>query len=1176
MTVYGNTWWGKEWLTALKGIDYQNRLARGRSYASNGRVLDIELQGNQIRASVSGSAMQPYNQHIMLRPFEERTKKRIVQGIKAQPLLLSTLLSREMPRTLSKMLEVGDIQLFPKNWDELTANCSCPDSVVPCKHLAAVIYQLATEIDQNPFILFRLRGLDLLEALQEGEAGPKSSTPESQEKKEKQPQTLIEAPLSYGRKDVLPMHPPFDWSQLEHIHFSSIPDSRDRIFRLLEPNPPFYPHRDFRSLLRSNYNRFERGAARMAKNGGEDEKLRHLRVEEVRIYCSANIELLHADFLEDNVSRHRVEKMDELLEQVATLQYNDLTKSPAGLIALYLIHHFCLKLMQTGAILPRVVKLQAEEGEGLYSIRWMPARMLEPVRELFQQIIQLCPPQLLALKHDGETMHFSPADQLRYLCSLFLQEMIGQFGQSRPQGVEPAFIYGDSIDTNHYEQREAPEAISQWLHQFYLAERKHQPILKVEEYKKGYFALSLWISLHETEELLSLEELLQNPEYESQRWQLLQDFGLLSRQVPQLANLLRHPDKEQVLLGSEEFTPLLLETLPALEMLGIRTLLPKALHRIVKPQLSMRLSGNGQFSGSQSFMDLGDLLDFDWQMAIGDKMVGVEEFFKMTERMRGLVKIYDQYVLIDNKELSTLAQKLSKTPKIKGAERLKIALSRNYKGAKVELDRKAEILMKRLSSVEDVPPPEGLDAELRPYQIKGFQWLVKNAQFGFGSLLADDMGLGKTIQVIALLQEMKNRGQLDKDKALVVVPTTLLSNWSKELEKFAPGLTSEIYHGPKRVLDLSLDITITTYGIVRSDLKKLQEIEWATVVIDEAQNIKNITTAQTRAVKRMQSNCRVAMSGTPVENRLSEYWSIFDFINKGYLGGLSKFTDAYIKPIEQDRDEETLVQFRQITAPFVLRRVKTDKSIIDDLPEKIEVNQFCSLSKEQSALYKNVVDLHLQRIESIQEGIERRGLVFKLMTALKQICNHPVHFLRKGTMKPSLSGKTQRLLEILEEIYDNGEKVLIFTQYKVMGDLLQEFLSERYEQKVLFLHGGLSRKQRDDIVTDFQEKNYIRTMILSLKAGGTGLNLTAANHVIHYDLWWNPAVEAQATDRAFRIGQQKNVMVSRLITKGTFEEKINAMLEHKKELANMAISLGEKWIGELSDRELKGLFDLED
>lgn len=1175
MTVYGNTWWGKQWLSALKGIDYHNRLARGRSYANNGRVLDIVLQGSQIKASVAGSSVEPYNQHIMLRPFEERIKKRIVQGIKAQPMLLSKLLSREMPRTLSKMLEVGDIQLFPESWDELTANCSCPDAAVPCKHLAAVIYQLATEIDQNPFILFRLRGLDLIEGLEEVQSSIKPPDTANGETQAKNPQSLIEEPLNYSRRDVLPIQPSFDWSQLENIHFSVIPDSRDRIFRLLEPNPPFYPHRDFRSLLRSNYNRFERGATRMAKSKGE-EGLQSLRIEELRIYCNANLELIQIDFLEGSTLRQRIKQMDELLEKVTALQYSDLTKSSNGLIALYLIHHFCLKLLQTGAILPRVIKLQASDEEGQYSIRWMPARIIEPVRELFQQILQLCPPQLLALRHENETLHFSPADQLRYICALFLQEMIGQFGQSRPQGVEPAFIYGDSINTNNYEQREAPESIAQWLHQFYLAERKHQPILKVEEYKQGYFALSLWISLDETEELLSLEELLGNPAYESQRWQLLQDFGLLSRQVPQLANLLRHPDKERVLLSSEEFTPLLLETLPALEMLGIRTLLPKALHRIVKPQLSMKLSGTGQFKGSQSFMDLGELLDFDWQMAIGDKMVGVEEFFKMTERMRGLVKIYDEYVLIDNKELSTLAQKLSKTPKIKGAERLKIALSRNYKGAKVELDRKAEVLMNRLSTTEDVPPPKGLDAKLRPYQVKGFQWLVKNAQFGFGSLLADDMGLGKTIQVIALLQEMKNKGQLEKQKALVVVPTTLLSNWSKELEKFAPGLSSEIYHGPKRILDLSLDITITTYGIVRSDLKKLQEIDWAILVIDEAQNIKNITTAQTRAVKRMQSKCRVAMSGTPVENRLSEYWSIFDFINKGYLGGLNKFTDAYIKPIEQDRDEETLVQFRKITAPFVLRRVKTDKSIIDDLPEKIEVDQFCSLSKEQSALYKNVVDLHLQRIESVQEGIERRGLVFKLMTALKQICNHPVHFLRKGKMKPSLSGKTQRLLELLEEIYDNGEKVLIFTQYKVMGDLLQDLLSERYNQKVLFLHGGLSRKQRDDMVTDFQEKNYIQTMILSLKAGGTGLNLTAANHVIHYDLWWNPAVEAQATDRAFRIGQQKNVMVSRLITKGTFEEKINAMLEHKKELANMAISLGEKWIGELSDNELKGLFDLED
>ena len=477
---------------------------------------------------------------------------------------------------------------------------------------------------------------------------------------------------------------------------------------------------------------------------------------------------------------------------------------------------------------------------------------------------------------------------------------------------------------------------------------------------------------------------------------------------------------------------------------------------------------------------------------------------------------------------------------------------------------------------DQVETPKGLQATLRPYQQRGYEWLYKNTRVGFGSLIADDMGLGKTLQVITTLLKLKEDGELDKEKALIVVPTTLLTNWEKEIKKFAPSLNAFIYHGTNRKLDLlkESEVMITTYGVARGDAH-LQKKKWLIIVIDEAQNIKNPGTAQTKAIKKFKAPVKIAMSGTPVENRLSEYWSIFDFTNKGYLNTLAKFKTEFARPIETDRDQIKLEKFRKITEPFILRRLKSDKSIIKDLPDKIEIDQYCHLSPEQTALYENVVETTMQSIES-SKGIERKGLVLKLITALKQVCNHPRQFLKKGDALPELSGKTAMLFSLIKEIQNTGEKTLIFTQYQEMGKLLVEMLEAEFNLEIPFLHGGVSRKGRDEMVDQFQNNRATRILILSLKAGGTGLNLTAASNVIHYDLWWNPAVEAQATDRAYRIGQKNNVMVHRFITQGTFEEKINQLLLNKKELANLTVSTGEKWIGEYTNAELKELVKLEE
>jgi SNF2 family DNA or RNA helicase len=513
---------------------------------------------------------------------------------------------------------------------------------------------------------------------------------------------------------------------------------------------------------------------------------------------------------------------------------------------------------------------------------------------------------------------------------------------------------------------------------------------------------------------------------------------------------------------------------------------------------------------------------------------------------------------------------------------MRTALAGEYKGSPVAFDSEVKQLIKELNDVNELPLPDGLNAQLRPYQHRGVSWIYRNARIGFGSVLADDMGLGKTIQVIAAILKFKEEKYLETHKVIVVAPTGLLTNWLAEIQRFAPSIRAEIYHGTNRSFeDLNeFDVLITSYGILRSDADILKKKKWYVMVIDEAQNIKNTNTAQTKAVKTIKAENFVALSGTPVENRLSELWSIMDYSNRGFLGSAKEFAGTYGNPIEQLNDVVVAEKLKKVTAPFLMRRLKSDKSIITDLPEKVEIDSFASLTKEQASLYEKTLEKAMMEIEEVQSPDKhslfvRQGLVLQMILALKQVCNHPAQFLKNGENNPSLSGKTELLFNKLDSIVESNEKVLIFTQFTEMAKLLEQFIEERYGNKPLYYHGGCSLHQRKDMVERFQTNHADKIFLLSLKAAGTGLNLTAANHVIHYDLWWNPAVESQATDRAYRIGQKNNVMVHRFISKNTFEERINEMIQQKKALAEMTVSTGENWIGNLSNSELRNIFNIE-
>lgn len=616
---------------------------------------------------------------------------------------------------------------------------------------------------------------------------------------------------------------------------------------------------------------------------------------------------------------------------------------------------------------------------------------------------------------------------------------------------------------------------------------------------------------------------------------------------------------------------------------GMEVNLPDGMDNVIIPRASInakvkekRLNEIEEFFSlrNESSVSLDEIMDFSIEVALGNEKISAEEFRELAKNTNGLIEYKGKFILIDKEETEKLLTRLKKPNFVMNKmELLHHALSGKIDEYDFDYDEAFARIVSNFTKVEDVTLPKELKGTLRPYQEIGFRWLYTNVVKGFGCCIADDMGLGKTVQVISLILKLKEEKKLKKP-ALVVCPTTLLGNWERELENFAPTLDAFIYHGLNREFSIDHDVILTTYAILRIDLEEFKKYNWDILIIDEAQNIKNSTTSQTQAVKAIKANMKVAMTGTPVENRLSELWSIFDFINKGYLGTITDFSKNYSMPIEKFKETQRAQKLKQAISPFMLRRLKTDKTIISDLPEKIVLDEYCYLTKMQAALYERVLTQSMAEIHSAGQGINRRGAIFKLITNLKQVCNHPYHYLKHGDMSQGASGKTEKLMSILHNIVDNNEKALVFTQYKEMGSILEKITKEEFEFDPLFFHGSLNVKQREEMIKEFSENDKKKIMILSLKAGGLGLNLTSASNVIHYDLWWNPAVEDQATDRTYRIGQDKNVMVHRFITLSTFEEKIDKIIKDKRELADSAVFIGEKIITELSDDEIYEIFSL--
>ncbi|MFC1643004.1 DEAD/DEAH box helicase, partial [Myxococcota bacterium] len=591
--------------------------------------------------------------------------------------------------------------------------------------------------------------------------------------------------------------------------------------------------------------------------------------------------------------------------------------------------------------------------------------------------------------------------------------------------------------------------------------------------------------------------------------------------------------------------------------------------------------------GGTAGLSLDELLVFQWEAALGHETLSARELKVLAKHKAPLVRHRGQWVAIDPRELAELNRRLTeKSGTITAREAIVAALSGEMRRGDTTVPVTvggafAELLVQlREGAGRAVESPPGLVGTLRPYQSRGLAWLETMGTLGLGACLADDMGLGKTIQLLAFLLYHKDNARGDQRSALLVAPTSVLGNWEREAERFAPELRIVRHYGTDRARSAediprqTGTLVITSYGLLRRDVELLSSVPWSTVVLDEAQNIKNAASATARAARALPATHRFALTGTPVENRLAELWSIFEFANPGLLGPLEAFRREFAVPIERYGNDQAAARLRQIVSPFLLRRLKSDPTIIHDLPPKNEMKVICTLTREQATLYQAVVDEEMRRIESA-DGIERRGRVLALLMFLKQICNHPAQYLGDAGPLSHRSGKLDRAAEMLEEAVAEGDKALVFTQFREMGDRLVAHLEERLGVEVAFLHGGTPRKARDEMVGRFQEEPQgPRIFVLSVKAGGTGLNLTAANHVFHFDRWWNPAVEDQATDRAFRIGQRRAVQVHKLVCAGTVEEKVDRMLEQKRDLASRVVNAGEKWITELGNDELRDLFAL--
>ncbi|SHN60881.1 DEAD/DEAH box helicase [Desulfovibrio litoralis] len=913
-----------------------------------------------------------------------------------------------------------------------------------------------------------------------------------------------------------------------------------------------------------------------------------------------------------------------------------------GIVYLDYVLDFTKHLFKTASFLPGLNKTHTS-----YFAKWQPVP--NAADEDYQRILAAyMPPVLCCLqpKPYPEAPKFNPHNTIRQLCEDFLDAMVRTVIKNNKDPLLeeniPSYKNNTQNDVPHQLWLNAllenescikkdlgsfPSELKDWKAN--IDRRLNSPIrlvFKLEEPNEHQETWVLRFLVQAKEDpslMLNAEEVwfqdkrLRLRNTSLVREHLIIDLGRAATINKHVATALKSANPSTINLSTDDAYEFLTHSSFDLKNAGFAVQVPAWWSKGgLDKKLSLKASVpdlNNIFAaeGKSGELNLNTLIKVNWEMALGEDILSLQELENLSKLKSPLIKIKGHWVELtpdDVKRAKDFWQHQQDTPSALalkeivnlalGAEvslsgdkssglivsgiNLPESLNLNQGSNRKSPNPVAELLLRLGGDAAtmnfELEPPKELKAELRPYQIRGYAWLDFLSQWGLGACLADDMGLGKTIQTLTtvLRQYLKN-----PDKPyLLVCPTSLLGNWKREISRFTPSLNCLIHHGAQRekiALKEKLKdyaIVLTSYGLLARDIETLSSIDWAGIILDEAQQIKNPDTAISKAARQLKGKAKIALTGTPVENHVGDIWAIMDFLNPGLLGSKQNFKQKYLLPIQNKKDENIVKQLQKQTGPFILRRVKTDKSVIADLPEKVEIETWCNLTKEQAGLYSAVLKDLETKIDQV-EGIARKGLVLSSLTKLKQICDHPALFLADNSELLGRSGKLSMLESLCSEIIENNEATLIFTQFARMGHLLKKHLQDTFGREVLFLHGATPMKTRSQMVVSFQSEDGPPIFVLSLKAGGTGLNLTRASHVIHYDRWWNPAVENQATDRAFRIGQDKNVQVRKMICAGTLEERVHELIESKKAMADSIIASGENWITEFSKQDITKMLALD-
>lgn len=1259
---YGKTTWGKAFLDALGRLDTNKRLARGKSYANTGKVLSISVQGSKVTAKVQGN-YGVYDVLVKFQDFSVKQKETVFAIVEQSPILLAHILNGELPDELLVALDKASVSLLPISWYEIHGRCTCPDDGNPCKHMAAVYFLVTSEIDKNPFTLFLLRGVDLKQYFNVKNSEIEPSYP--------LPVTALTAAAKVEK-------------ELQNsCELVKIPSMADFILDCLSPNPAFSSQLDYKDVMMEFYRFAAKKSSQVIASFAKGDPFDSIDADLFqRVWSNSSFQLRLSEnfststlWIKNEVFNSGLD-LDDLLSTIPkSVQFINGEETTERIVVMdmftafqvflrctsdfgtssyryfYYAFRVALLLINSQAFVPDLLPISYAQANGKiasFKIIWKPLFSCSIVAEQLNNLNNVFPPQTEEWNFEsvarlGEKSLDGNSGTLHILTALLTNlikklEFCHKKLKNNPPKESQAFFFGQVFHIISLAEHNIPKAITKYFGVFDLMKTDFKVAIRIKKDSCDFaigvpsaieetFKIGLWLNKSGASacEAVSLRNYLKS--FPSDRNQVLKFLSTLS---PYLNNVEQFLMRDEIPLSSGDLEIVLLQTAKLFANLGVQIVLPRELRKTLKPRAVVRTRSKSSLDENQtqkSFLKLDQLLCYDWMICIGEEKITVAEFHALVQNGKQLFKYKDKYVAITADEMKNILSSVNKQPPIlSGLDLLKETLREN---SMFMMDSDVDNFIKSKLNVTNHVVPN-LNCTLREYQVKGFRWLVSNMINGFGCILADDMGLGKTVQMIAAIAFLKSQGIL-KHTTLLVVPSSLVSNWNREIRRFSPSLTVSTYYGAGRQIGLdetdtrpallpvkpeildqeatmetasgvntlcitkseskrphspdveknakrakrkpteTNDIILTTYSLIWRDLTDLKKKQFGLICIDEAQYIKNSKSQTSQALKKLKAPMRVALSGTPVENNLSELWSVFDFVLPKYLGTLKDFKGCYARAIEVRCDKQKLDDLKLISSPFLLRRLKTDPKVIKDLPLKIVDNKYTVLTPQQAALYEGVVQNITQKIAD-SDGIQRKGLIFKLLTALKQICNHPANFNEDSDIDPDISGKTKLLLELLDPILKAGEKVLIFSQYVKMIHLLEKIIEKNLHVKPLIFEGSLSQKKRDSVIYEFQNYPYRQIFIISLKAGGVGLNLTAANHVIHYDLWYNPAVENQATDRAFRIGQTKNVFVHRLITQNTFEEKIDEMLKQKQSLSDMSISVKESWITELSNEELKKLF----